>query len=78
MMAITGIPNYTSATPIECSVRCPCGLRYLIFTGDDGSAAKQRAVEMQATLIDTRQTPFMNCACGQVLDFTADECERVM
>jgi len=77
-MAITGIPNYTSASPVECSVRCACGLRYLVFTGDDETSARARAVELRATFIDARVTPFMNCECGELLDFTGDECERVM
>jgi len=38
----------------------------------------ERAVELRATFIDARAVPFMNCECGAVLDFTNDECERVM
>jgi hypothetical protein len=72
-MAITGIPPYTNIPPVECSVRCACGLRYLIFTGDDESGAQPRAVEMGATFINAREVPFMNCECGQVLDFTTDD-----
>jgi hypothetical protein len=30
---ITGIPDYTGPTLIEYSLRCVCGLRYLVFTG---------------------------------------------
>jgi hypothetical protein len=77
-MAITGIPPYPSAPPVECFVRCACGLRYLVFTGDDESAARARAIEMGVTFIDARAVPFMNCKCGELLDFTGDECERVM
>ena len=75
---ITGIPQYTGATPAECFVRCACGLRYLIFTGDDEASARQRAVEMRVRFIAARSVPFMNCECGELLDFTGDECERVM
>lgn len=77
-MAITGIPPYTNTSPAECAVRCLCGLRYLVFTGDDVSGARLRAVEMGATFVDARATPFMLCSCGEVLDFTSDECGRVM
>lgn len=77
-MAITGIPSYSAAPPVECCVRCVCGLRYLIFTGDDETSARARAVEMGVTFIDARAVPFMNCACGELLDFTGDDCEMVM
>jgi len=77
-MAVTGIPDYTSAPPVECFVRCVCGLRYLIFTGNDESTARARAVEMRVTFIDARAVPFMNCECGEVLDSTNDECAGVM
>ena len=81
---IISIPDYTGATPIEFSLRCTCGLRYLVFTGqgamisDAKGRARERAEQMQAQFIDARLTPFMNCGCGQLLDFTSDECELVM
>lgn len=83
-MAITGIPNYSGALPIEYSLRCPCGLRYLVFTGmgrtvgDAESRAQARAASMGARFIDSRSIPFMNCSCGQVLDFTSEESLAVM
>lgn len=83
-MAITGIPNYSGALPIEYSLRCLCGLRYLVFTGmgrtvgDAMSRAKERAEQQKAHFIDARQNPFMNCSCGQLLDFLPDESARVM
>jgi hypothetical protein len=76
---ITGISDYTGATPIEYSLRCACGLRYLIFTGqgamigDAEGRAKERAERMNAAFIDARSNPFMNCACGQSLDFMPDD-----
>ena len=81
---IPGIPDYTGALPIEYSLRCSCARRYLIFTGMGrivGNAevrAKLRAEEMKATFVDSRVTPFMQCSCGQLLDFTSDDCESVM
>jgi hypothetical protein len=77
-MAITGLPPY-GALPIEYSLRCLCARRYLIFTGmgrivGDGEVrAKQQAEEMKATFVDSRSTPFMQCSCGQVLDFAPDD-----
>ena len=80
---ITGIPEYRS--PIEQSIRCVCGLRYVVFTGGsafDGfasSAARERAEQMKSQFVDAREVPFMICACGLALDFTAtDQAEVVM
>jgi len=81
---ITGIPPYSNALPVECSVRCVCGLRYLVFTGaviigDAESRERARAVGMRATFVDARAIPFMSCECGELLDFTPGEaCEVVM
>jgi hypothetical protein len=81
---ITGIPDYTGTLPIEYSLRCVCGLRYLVFTrqgamiGDAESRARERAEKMQAQFIDARSTPFMNCDCGEVLEFLPDDSMLVM
>jgi hypothetical protein len=40
--------------------------------------SRARAVDLRATFIAARAVPFMNCECGELLDFTGDECERVM
>ena len=75
---ITGIPPYTDALPIEYSLLCLCLRRYLVFTGqgamigDAEGRARARAEQMQARFIDARSTPFMNCECGQALDFMPD------
>ena len=81
---ITGLPPYSEGLPIEYSLRCSCFCRYLVFTGMGGIVgdaevrAKQRAEEMKATFVDSRVIPFLQCPCGQLLDFTSDECELVM
>ena len=73
-----GIPDYTGAIPIEYSLRCVCARRYLVFTGmgrivgDAETRARERAASIKATFIDARSTPFMQCECGQVLDFMPD------
>lgn len=77
---ITGIPHYTD--PIEQSVRCLCGLRYLVLMreglGDYESRAKERAKIIHARFIDARQTPFMVCRCGEFLDFMPEASLMVM
>jgi hypothetical protein len=73
---ISGTPDCTGALPIEYSLRCVCGRRFMIFTvagpmiGDAESGARERAGQMQARFVDARETPFMNCECGEALDFT--------
>ena len=80
---ITGLPDYS--VPIEQSIRCVCGLRYVVFTGGSDfdqaalEAALDRASRMNAQFVDARIIPFMNCSCGLALDFTTVEfCETVM
>lgn len=81
---ITGLPDYRA--PIEQSIRCVCGLRYVVFTGGSdfdlaaGEAAKGRAQVIGAQFVDSRIDPFILCAgCGALLDFTAaDAVEFVM
>ena len=80
---LEGIPDYRP--PIEQSLRCLCGLRYVVFTGGSAfdsaacEAAKGRAQGMDAQFIDARIVPFMQCRCGASIDFTTrDSCELVM
>lgn len=80
---ITGLPDYRA--PIEQSLRCVCGLRYVVFTGGSDfdkaacDAARDRASQMNAQFVDARIVPFMQCRCGALLDFTAmDSRELVM
>jgi hypothetical protein len=44
--------------------------------GDAKARAEERATEMKATFVDSRVTPFMQCSCGQPLDFTSDDSLR--
>jgi hypothetical protein len=53
------MPPYSGAQPVECSVRCVCGLHYLVFIsevdiGGNESRARERAVKMRATFIDAQ------------------------
>jgi hypothetical protein len=48
------------------------------IVGEAETRAKQRAEDMKATFVDSRVTPFMQCSCGQVLDFLPDESALVM
>ena len=80
---ITGLPEYRA--PIEQSVRCDCGLRYVVFIGGSDfdqtacGAARDRASQMNAQFVDARIVPFMRCGCGALLDFaTMDSGELVM
>lgn len=74
---ITGLPPFVA--PIEQSLRCVCGLRYVVFIGgcdfDQAAceAAKGRAQAMGAQFIDARIVPFMQCRCGALLDFSATD-----
>lgn len=72
---ISGIPQYQS--PIEQSLRCLCGVRYLVLmsdgTGDAESRARERAEVIKAVFINARKIPFMLCECGEFLDFTTEE-----
>ena len=76
---ITGLPPYSGELPIEYSLRCVCARRYLVFTSmgaiisDSRARAKERAAQMKALFIDARLIPFMNCECGQALDFMPDD-----
>lgn len=77
---ITGIPHYTD--PIEQSLRCLCGVRYLVLLrdglGDQESRTRERAEVIRATFVDARKTPFMLCDCGQLLDFMPEASLMVM
>lgn len=71
---ITGIPEYRA--PIEQSLRCVCGLRYLVYLGaplqfnqQACEAARERTEQMKAQFVDARITPWLACSCGQLLDF---------
>jgi len=77
---ITGIPAY--GEPIEQSVRCVCGIRYLVLMreglGDYEGRAKERAKVIHAKFIDAREQPFLLCRCGQLLDFAPEQSAFLM
>jgi hypothetical protein len=80
---ITGLPPFVA--PIEQSLRCICGLRYVGCTGGSdfdsiaSEAAHDRASQMSAQFVDARMVPFIQCGCGALLDFfVVDSCELVM
>jgi hypothetical protein len=74
------LPPYSDRAPVEYSVRCFCGARYLIFNpqspgvfGDAESRARARAGQMHVQFINSELEPFVMWVCGQALDFTAGE-----
>jgi hypothetical protein len=76
-MAVTGLPDYRP--PVEQSLRCVCGQRYLVYLGaafpfDNRAfeAARERAGQMGARFIDAREIPWLICSCGEVLIFVED------
>lgn len=80
---IAGLPDYSS--PIEQSMRSVCGLRYLVFIGAPFpfnkrafEAAHERAKDLNARFIDSRETPWLICYCGEVLIFVEDAAVVVM
>jgi hypothetical protein len=77
---ITGIPQYQS--PAEQSMRCPCGLRYLVLMRDGfghvEARVKARAKMIKARFIDARSVPFIQCECGEVLTFIDEVTNIVM
>jgi hypothetical protein len=76
------MPAYTGALPAVMVVRCKCSLRYIVLTGvaDAGAELVRREAEWRgAVFVDARVTPFLNCRCGQPLDFCVSlEASRVM
>jgi hypothetical protein len=67
---ITGIPPYRS--PIEQSLRCTCGARYVIYMGGGmGNAegrAQARAAMLRAQFVNAEIMPWLVCGCGQLLE----------
>jgi hypothetical protein len=83
MQVFTGLPDYRP--PIEQSLRCRCGQRFvvylsapLIFEEQALEAATDHATMLQARFIDARLTPWLICACGEILMFVEDAVAGVM
>lgn len=77
---ISGIPQYQS--PIEQSLRCLCGVRYLVLLSDGisdtGGRTRERAEVIKAKFIDARKTSFILCKCGKFWDFVEDGASLLM
>jgi hypothetical protein len=70
---ITGLPAYQA--PVVESVFCHCRAFYRVYMGVEGLQAvfaEKEALRMGAIFIDARATPFYQCECGEVLDFTPE------
>jgi hypothetical protein len=76
------LPDYSGMLPAVVLLTCSCRLRYVVLTGvaDQGADLVRAQAEARgAVFIDAREVPFMNCGCGEALDFSTDEAEgRVM
>jgi hypothetical protein len=80
---ITGLLDYRP--PIEQSLRCVCGRRFVIYLGapfpfneEAFEATRERAGQMGARFIDARSTPWLAYSCGGVLMFVEDAPVGVM
>jgi hypothetical protein len=71
---ITGLPPHIP--PLVEGVRCHCGRFYAVYTGScdvQARLAEKEAEENGVRFVDAKHEPFIQCDCGQVLDF-APEC----
>jgi hypothetical protein len=80
---MTGLPDYRP--PIEQSLRCVCGQRFIVYLGAPSAfnerafeAARERAEQMGARFIDARESPWLICSCGEVLMLVEDAAAGVM
>lgn len=62
-----------------------CGLRFVVylgapfpFEGKAMEAAKEQAVRLGAGFIDSRDTPWLTCTCGEVLVLVEDAAAVLM
>jgi hypothetical protein len=73
------LPRYDPAhLPAVVLVRCPCGMRFAVFTGtvviDDGCELARASAESRGfVFVDARAEPFRLCDCGTLIDLTASD-----
>lgn len=74
---ITGLPPYSA--PSVQSLRCACGIRYVVLVGaeDQEQAARAEAARLNADFVDARRLLAFECYCGQVLDVSAEATNKV-
>lgn len=74
---ITGIPGY--ACPSFHSLRCPCGVRYVVLVSADDKeqVARREAERINADFIDTRRLLALACYCGASIDVSGEVIESV-
>ena len=74
------MPAYTGAMPTVVTLICTCRRRHVVLTGvADAELVRAAAEARGAVYVDARRVPFMNCECGEALDFTMGEtAETVM
>lgn len=71
------IPPYGAATPAVVNITCVCRQRYVVINGEPdecGERVRRLAARRGALVVDARTHPFLNCACGEPLDFSAGDC----
>lgn len=81
MMVMTGtanplsLPPYTGAMPAVITITCVCTQRYAVINAEPDAGGERildLAAAQGAIVVDARAQPFMLCACGEPLDFSAD------
>ena len=73
---LQGIPPPRTRPPVEWSLRCLCGRRFVVFDpsgpviGAAEDRARERATQMRATFVNAGMHRFAYCGdCGQLLIF---------
>ena len=73
---LQGIPPPRTHPPVEWSLRCLCGRRFVVYdpdgrtVGQAESRAKDRAARMRATFVNASLVPWRYCEdCGKLLIF---------
>ena len=76
---LQGIPPPRTRPPVEWSLRCLCGRRFVVFdphcsiVGQAEARARERAKQLKATYVNAHLTPWRYCEdCHQLLIFSPD------